>query len=109
MTVGSVVLANPLEGNIVGGITFVISLVLAAATSSFIIAMAWIFLRPYVGVPLLVVTVASFACCSSSERRNKPYGFFFLLTFFGLAVLGGNVSVKANANSSQSASSAWVS
>ena len=50
----------PFLGNIVGGVTFVISLVLAAASTSFIIAMAWIFYRPYVGVPLLVVTVASF-------------------------------------------------
>ena len=50
----------PFLGNIVGGITFMVSMALAAGTTSFVIAMAWIYYRPIIGVPLLVVTVGSF-------------------------------------------------
>ena len=52
----------PLIGNIVGGVTFVVSLVLATGLSSLVAALAWVFFRPIVGIPLLVVTLGSFVC-----------------------------------------------
>jgi len=52
----------PLIGNIVGGVTFVVSLVMATGLSSLVAAIAWVFFRPMVGIPLLVVTLGSFVC-----------------------------------------------
>ena len=52
----------PLIGNIVGGVTFVVSLVLATGLSSLVAAIAWVFFRPIVGIPLLVVSLGSFIC-----------------------------------------------
>jgi hypothetical protein len=52
----------PLIGNIVGGVTFVVSLVIATGLSSLVAAIAWVFYRPIVGLPLLTVTLCSFVC-----------------------------------------------
>jgi len=47
----------PFIGNIIGAGTFVISLVLAAVISIVVIAIAWLFYRPLIGIGLIVAAV----------------------------------------------------
>lgn len=50
----------PIAGNIVGAGTGLIAFLLAALVWTLVVAVAWIFYRPLLGIALLVVTVACF-------------------------------------------------
>jgi hypothetical protein len=60
----------PLIGSIVGGATFVVSLFLSAGISSLVIALAWVAYRPWVGIPLLVVTLGSFVALFFVRKKK---------------------------------------
>ena len=48
----------PFLGNLVGGVSALVALLLSIAISAIIIAMSWIFFRPVLGIGLLAVTIA---------------------------------------------------
>lgn len=60
----------PLAGNLVGAGTGMIALLLAGALSSATIALAWLAFRPFIGVPLLVVTVGCFVLIGRRMGRT---------------------------------------
>lgn len=51
----------PILGGIVGGIAFLFAGLVAVALSFITIAISWLFVRPLIGVPLLLVAVALLA------------------------------------------------
>jgi hypothetical protein len=73
----------PFIGNLIGGGIFIFSLLTTAVISLFTIAIAWITVRPLVGIPLLLVAVALILYLwrrgyskrsSLSERGNLRHG-----------------------------------
>jgi hypothetical protein len=50
----------PLFGSLVGGVTWLISLLLSVGISFVVIAISWISFRPLIGIPLLVLGVGCF-------------------------------------------------
>ena len=50
----------PIAGTIVGAGTGLVALLLTIPISLVIIAIAWIFYRPLVGIPLVIVAIAGF-------------------------------------------------
>ena len=66
---GSVI---PFIGNIIGMGTGLISFVLAATISLIVIAIAWIFVRPLLGILILVLAVGSFIYMRKLAAASKP-------------------------------------
>ena len=66
---GSVI---PFIGNIIGMGTGLISFVLAGTISLVVIAIAWIFVRPVLGIAILVLAVGSFIYMRKLAAASKP-------------------------------------
>lgn len=61
----------PFIGSLVGGATAVISFFLALGISTLTIAVSWLTFRPMLGIPLLVVALASFAALLLAMGKNR--------------------------------------
>jgi hypothetical protein len=61
----------PLIGNLVGGATTAISLLLSLGISFVVIAISWVTFRPMVGIPLLLVGVGCFVLLLKKMAQNK--------------------------------------
>lgn len=62
----------PILGNIVGAGAGVVAFLMAAVSSVTVIAAAWIFYRPILGVSLLVVAVAIAVLLRSKVKKAAP-------------------------------------
>lgn len=61
----------PLIGNLVGGATTAISLLLSLGISFVVIAICWVTFRPMVGIPLLLVGAGCFVLLLKKMAQNK--------------------------------------
>ena len=66
---GSVI---PFIGNIIGMGTGLISFVLAGTISLLVIAIAWIFVRPLLGIAILALVVGGFIYMRKLAAASKP-------------------------------------
>ena len=66
---GSVI---PFIGNIIGMGTGLISFVLAGAISFLVIAIAWIFVRPLLGIAMLALAIGAFIYTRKLAAASKP-------------------------------------
>lgn len=66
----------PLFGNIVGAGTGIIAFLLTVVISFFVISVAWIFYRPLIGIPLILVSVAGlfFLLRKLTEQKKRQGG-----------------------------------
>ena len=62
----------PFIGNIIGAGTFVISLVLAAVISIVVIAIAWLFYRPLIGIGLIVAGAGGILLLKRLGKKKAP-------------------------------------
>jgi hypothetical protein len=62
----------PFVGNIIGAGTFVISLILAAVIWIVVIAIAWLFYRPLIGIGLIVVAVGGIVLLKKLGKKKAP-------------------------------------
>lgn len=60
----------PLIGSIIGGATFFVALILSAVLAFFTVAIAWVIVRPLVGIPLLLLAIGGIVLLIM--RRKKP-------------------------------------
>lgn len=61
----------PFIGNLVGGATAVVAGLLSVGISAVVIAISWIFFRPLIGVPLLLLGVGCFVLLLKKMAENK--------------------------------------
>jgi len=62
---------GPLIGDFVGGIVCIATFIVAGIQALFVIALAWIFYRPIIGVPLLVSSVLLCAGLAFFQQKRK--------------------------------------
>jgi len=61
----------PLFGTIVGAGTGIIAFLITIVISFFVISVAWIFYRPLIGIPLILVAVAGLAFLIKTLMAQK--------------------------------------
>ena len=62
----------PFIGNLIGAGTFVIALALSVVISFVVIAIAWLFYRPLIGIGLIIAAIAAIVLLKMAAKRKAP-------------------------------------